>query len=309
MAASHWVIEQRSSENWTGEDQGRLDLWLNQSTAHAVAYWRAEHAWTRTDRIAALKRPAAKEAARKNRQKRGFAAWGIAGLSSIIVVSGWLAAAQIFGGQFARYTTPVGGHKVVALSDGSRIELNTDSLLRVSHDDRQAFLDKGEAYFEIKHDTAHPFTVQANGRKIVDVGTKFLLRDGSAQLKVILFEGRARLEAPEGSKAAPSNLAAGDVAIATATSTSVASRSAAALTGELSWRQGILVFHRTTLADAATEFNRYNESKLVIADADAGKLRIDGKFRTNDVTSFVEVAKDVLGLRVAKQGDQLVVSR
>jgi transmembrane sensor len=311
MKASRWVIEQRASEDWTSEDQAELEAWLDQSTANAVAYWRASHAWGRTYRIAALKRSTADNPSRDRGGKFGVNALSIAAAFCVFAVVGWAAAPFFSGPEFVSYATPVGGHKILTLSNGSKIELNTDSVLRVSDGPRGglAILDKGEAYFEIKHDPVHPFVINAGGRKITDVGTKFLVRSNENHLEVALFEGRVLLDAPAGSGASPSNLTTGDVAVATATSTSVVKRSSGALANEVSWRQGVLVFHRTALVDAAAEFNRYNGRKLVIAGLDAAKLKIDGKFRTNGVTEFIEVAEDVLGLRIERRGSQTIMSR
>ena len=46
-------------------------------------------------------------------------------------------------------------------ADGSRIELNTNTVLRarMTTDQRIVWLEKGEAYFRIKHDSTHPFIV------------------------------------------------------------------------------------------------------------------------------------------------------
>ena len=60
--------------------------------------------------------------------------------------------------QVRTFTTPVGGHEVVSFADGTKIELNTNTVLRASMttDQRTVWLDKGEAYFQVKHDAAHP---------------------------------------------------------------------------------------------------------------------------------------------------------
>lgn len=310
MNASRWVIEQRDAENWTSKDQEILDAWLNESSAHAVAYWRANHAWGRTYRIAALKRAAVEEPLHKREGARA-SVFKIAMAFCVFAALGWTATTLLVGPKFTSYTTPVGGHRLLVLANGSKIELNTDSVLRLSDSAtvREAELVRGEAYFEIKHDPTHPFMVNAAGRKIVDVGTKFLVRNGADHLEVTLFEGRVLLGAPDGSRMAPSKLAAGDIAIATANATSIVKRPVGVLENEASWRQGVLVFHRTSLADAAAEFNRYNDHKLIVADPDAAKLKIDGKFRTNDVASFTEVAEDVLRLRIERQSNQTVMSR
>ena len=80
------------------------------------------------------------------------------------------------------FSTEVGGHETVTFSDGTRIELNTNTVLRarMTTAQRTVWLDKGEAYFQVKHDPAHPLTVIA-GHRVTDLGTEFLVRDDATQ--------------------------------------------------------------------------------------------------------------------------------
>jgi transmembrane sensor len=77
----------------------------------------------------------------------------------------------------------------------------------------------------------------------------------------------------------------------------------------LGWRHGLLIFKYTTLADAAAEFNRYNDRKLVIADPAVGRMKIVGTFATNNVAAFADVAEDILHLKVTHSEDQIVIAR
>jgi transmembrane sensor len=77
----------------------------------------------------------------------------------------------------------------------------------------------------------------------------------------------------------------------------------------LAWRRGLLVFDRTALADAAEEFNRYNREKIVIDDPAIARTPIGGTFRADNISSFVSVAQDVLGLHAATKGGVTVISR
>jgi transmembrane sensor len=80
------------------------------------------------------------------------------------------------------------------------------------------------------------------------------------------------------------------------------------LANALGWRNGLLIFDSTTLADAAQEFNRYNNTQLVIASS-AAHLPVVGTFRANDVEAFARVSQQVFGVLVKKRGDQIVISR
>ena len=209
------------------------------------------------------------------------------------------------------YATPVGGREVIALSDGSQVEINTDTVLRVSADQqhRMVTLDRGEAYFQIRHDDYHPFVVNAFGHRVTDIGTKFVVRADADRVEVALVEGRARIDAADGARAHSAVLTPGDVAVATTSSMSVMKKPEASLADQLAWRQGLLIFNYASLADVAAQFNRYNARKVIIADPATARLAIMGKFPVNDVELFGRVAKAVLGVRVESRDSEVVISR
>jgi transmembrane sensor len=211
-----------------------------------------------------------------------------------------------------RYATGLGERKTLQLADGSRIELNTATTLRISRgsDHRTVWLDKGEAYFDIKHNAANPFTVFASGRRISDLGTKFSVRSDANRLKVALVEGLARIDDADGaSKASSAILSPGDVAVATATSLKVVKKPEQELRDQLGWRRGMLVFVHATLADVAAEFNRYNETKIVIADPAVAQRRIGATFPSQDLEDFAVLARTSLRLHVEQRDGNIIISR
>jgi transmembrane sensor len=172
-----------------------------------------------------------------------------------------------------------------------------------------AWLDKGEAYFKIKHNSAHPFVVMARGRRVMDLGTEFLMRAEPKRLEVALVAGRAQIDSPSDPRQEPAVLTPGDVAIATANAINVTARPAKSLSDELSWRQGVLVFKYTTLADAAAEFNRYNARKIIIADPKVASLTIVGTFPSNDVSAFTDAAQAIFGLKIENRHGAIAITR
>ncbi len=210
------------------------------------------------------------------------------------------------------YSTAVGGHEIISFADGTRIELNTDTVLRtqMTTQSRMVWLDKGEAYFQVKHDAAHPFTVMIGGRRVTDLGTKFVVRRRASALQVAVVQGRVRFDAPNAfATTQTAMLTPGDVATATARSMSVVRSNAKAIGQDLGWRHGMLTFHQATLAAAAAEFNRYNSKKIVIADPVAARFTIGATFPTNGVEAFTRLAKEVFALRVEDKGSEFVISR
>ncbi len=209
------------------------------------------------------------------------------------------------------YATAVGGRETLALTDGTKIELNTDTQLRtqITAHMRKVWLDKGEAYFQVKHDAAHPFIVIAGNHQVTDLGTKFVIRREDAKIEVSLVEGRAQVDALNSKSNAPSvQMVPGDVVVASVNRIETQKKPIAALSSDLAWRQGLLIFKRTTLGQAAAQFNRYNRERLVVEQG-AAQLKIGGTFQSDNISDFAEVAKEVLNIHVERRGDETVISR
>lgn len=303
--AASW-LRRSNFWDWSEGNQAELDAWLSASAHHRVAYWRLKAALERTERLGALRPSQARP--KKSRPLRLFSTRIAAGA---LIAAALVAASTLYLLQPAQttYATGVGGHKIIHLADGSQVELNTSTVVRVTDGARKLWLDRGEAFFRVKHDAAHPFTVMVAGHRVTDLGTEFLVRNVSDRLEVALVEGKIQLDTPDGRMREPLLLAPGDVAVARQNVLYVEKKTERALHTALAWRQGILVFNNTTLADAAAEFNRYNDRKLVISDASAAQLTIDGKFRSHDIEDFTHLAQTVFSLRATKQGNRIFISR
>ncbi|HWH60009.1 MAG TPA: FecR domain-containing protein [Terriglobales bacterium] len=309
--AAEWVAERRNAESWTPKRQAELDAWLERSPAHRVAYIRIEATWKRTDRLAALHRPMRKPVDRAHPQRSLWlkigAALGLTGLA-IFALSG-----KYFEVRHEQsFETPVGGREQVILADGTRIELNTNTAVRVSLDQnaRAITLDRGEAFFQVRHDAEHPFVVNAGAHRVTDLGTEFTVRRELDRVQVALIRGRARFDTPgAGTRASSLELAPGDEVVASNAGVTLLKKPVAILRTGLGWRRGVVVFSNTTLADAVTEFNRYSAKKITFADPAIGRLRIEGTFQTNNIEAFADVLQAALGLHSEVHGGDIIVSR
>jgi transmembrane sensor len=307
--AADWVAARRNRKDWTEERQAELDAWLTRSLAHRVAYLRIDATWRRTDRLAALRRPM-REPADGGAPRRAL--WmRIVAVVGLVVVTGVFVGNYITRPRAQLIETPRGGQERLTLADGSQLELNTDTAVRVDLDAhiRAVELVQGEVYFQIKHDAARPFVVTVAKHRIVDLGTKFLVRMTPQALQVALVEGSARLESASDRHPHAVVLSPGDVAVATADATHISKKSKRELSESLAWQRGSIVFHNERLADAAAEFNRYGGPQLIVADPDAAKLMINGTFLTTGAEDFAGITHEIFGLRVEHQNGNLVLSR
>lgn len=303
-------IERRDSDIWTDQDEAELEHWLNAASAHRVAFIRLQSSWRRTERLVALRPaehgPGASDAA--SGWRRYLKSAGVLGLA--VILAGF-AALYLLTPRYDTYATTVGGHETLTLHDGSQIELNTNTVIRVLQgpDRRLVRLDRGEAFFQIHHDAVHPFVVVAAGHRLIDLGTKFSVRTDVDGLRVALVEGRVRFESRDGSHQDQRTLLPGDVLLASGGGISVEKQPLPELGNVLAWRRGLLVFHETTLLDAALEFNRYNETKIVINDPRAARETINGALPANDLEEFSRMARNIFGLRTEKRGNEIVFTR
>lgn len=325
--AAQWLIAQEDGP-WTDEDQAALDAWLGEADGNKAAYWRLKHSWREADRIRALGPGTTGdvEPGSAYRTRRWWIPASAAASIAAVVALGVYVAQPVPSPRphlahrdgvpaetvaAARFATPVGGRKAIDLADGSKVELNTASQLRTAVDDdrREVWLDKGEAYFEVRHIEGRPFVVHAGNREVTVLGTKFSVRRDGAKVTVSVLEGRVRVDELNGTvPVRAAVISSGDIALARGASTLVTDRSAERVENSLAWRSGMLSFDRTRLADVAAEFNRYNLKPMVVTDPEAADIRIGGMFPASEPQAFVRLLRDAYGLKVEESADAIKIS-
>src|SRR6202040_1387699 len=111
------------------------------------------------------------------------------------IVVGWMAWSH----QGTSYRTAIGGIAAISMKDGSTVTLNTNSEIRVAlnETERRVDLERGEAFFEVAKDHNRPFIVRVGDQRVIAVGTKFSVRREPNHVRVVVTEGRVRLEHSE----------------------------------------------------------------------------------------------------------------
>ncbi len=240
-----------------------------------------------------------------------------ASVAVVAVVAGWLVLTP--GLQTGRdspvagdvYETALGEQRSVLLSDGSIVELNTRSVLRVMYSDseRQVALLAGEAVFDVTKDPDRPFRVDAGTTIVEAIGTRFNVYRQNEQTVVTVVEG---LVAVKRSDATVASLppAAGDTVrlpvfelapgdqLAIPAAGEIATPTAVDADKAIAWTERRLVFDGDSLATVARELNRYNREQLVIADAALAEQPISGVFDANDPATLLSFLETVGGFRV-----------
>ncbi|MGE5500652.1 MAG: FecR family protein [Ignavibacteriales bacterium] len=322
--AAGWLARQRSGAMSPAE-AAELAAWLAADPDHREAYEHLESLWRasahlRTDpQIMALRDEAAR--AWPPRARRRWFPAAAAAAVAVAVLGGWQAISPqtapttelVRPGNEQVFSTGVGQTATVTLSDGSVVTLDTDSRVRARRvgDQRRVWLDRGQAFFKVAHDAAHPFVVAAGGRTITALGTQFNVRLDRDRVEVVLAEGRVRVEGakpfltPVAQKPPAADLTPGSRLVAAPDQRwQIAKVNVDTAT---SWRRGQLVFVRRPLGEVVDEINRYSEKKIVVADASLAEAPITGGFPEGDVEAFVRAVEGYGLATVSSDSDSKVV--
>lgn len=296
--------------NRTGALEEGLRRWLGEDPLHAREFELATDVWNETG---------GHPGGLPRRQPRPTLARvlipALAATVAVLMLGSWWFA-HTLGPTYL--TTGVGDQKTVILADGSRITLNTDTRLSVQYgkSTRLVTLNYGEVYFDVVHNPARPFIVRAGERKVIDLGTRFVVNRTDSPndpLVVTVIEGRVAVAPADAQDISPSRLtahvhivSAGHLfgfhpdALPTIRSVSVDEATV--------WLNGQLAFDGTPLADAAEQFNRYNSVKIKLISPQLAAIPVGGVFRIGDSLSFARAVAAANHLRLTVANHELVLA-
>ena len=305
--AAEWAAR-RDAAALPVAEQAAFDAWLTADSRHLGAYARAEAVLATLERVGAagadhLRLVVASPA----RLTRRVVVWG--GSIAAALVAGALGADPLL--RFftqKTYATGIGETRVVPLSDGSVITLNTNSRVVVDYkrDSRVIGLAYGEVLFDVAKDKVRPFLVNAADTEVRAVGTSFTVKLLPNQpLRVLVQEGTVEVRRPDNVQARPVRVSMNGEAIARP-SASIEAKTVqpAQVKRDLAWRLGRIAFDNVTLKDAADEFARYSDIHLLV-DPEISDQSITGLFVSNDPVGFARATAASLNLH-AEIGDREV---
>lgn len=302
-----WITRLHGSTRSAAEEAAFRE-WLQADAAHARAFSRATDVW---DLIPGAAK-AASMSARPETPSRRFVdfKWPLAVAAAAACVA--LVAVLVL--RAPSYSTAVGQQQTLALEDGSRVSLNTDTRIAVdySRGERRVRLKRGEALFEVAGDPLRPFIVEAGDERIRALGTRFVVRRDTEHVSVTLIDGSvavARDAMPRvGSKDAVV-LKPGERFTTRQTTSKVAQLDHPKPQTVAAWRRGEVMFDDVSLHDAAVELARYGGPQLVMATPEIARLRVSGVFATSDPEEFAQAMAQMYQLKVDRDGAQIQLSR
>jgi len=232
------------------------------------------------------------------------------------------------------YETAIGEQRSLTLADGSTIELNAQSRVRVHFTAAERSIDllKGQVLFHVTHDTARPFIVHSGAASVRAVGTQFDVDRLSGETIVTVVEGRVAvlpdsilqpasanavdssapsISAPDFALTGPGEargliLTAGEQVTLTAQATSRPTQTD--VDAAIAWTQRKLVFASSPLTQVADEYNRYHKKRIVIRDRQLASFLVSGVFSANNTRAFVVFLRAQPNLTVHETDTEIEIS-
>ena len=303
--AASWLARLQSGRD--PDVERKLQRWRERDPRNAAAFERIRRTY---DQSALLRHSQsssvpASEVSRSAPQKPRYAlAAAVAAVA--LLLSGMLLAGRgafaVRGTEAVMLATDVGEIRSVALSDGSKVTLDTATTMAVeiSGSTRKARLKSGRARFEITA-SALPFVVEAGSTTVTaDSGVMDVSRTAQqSSVEVVSGAAEVRHGTAELGLRAGQAVEGGPDGLASRESSS----------RRPDWTRGMLQFDGTPLADAVLLANRYSERHIILA-GDLNEQRVTGAFRAGDTAGLARALAQAFHLSLNRTADgSLLLSR
>lgn len=203
--------------------------------------------------------------------------------------------------EMVAYRAPTGQSRDVRLADGSVATLAPGSVLRVASSRDVAMTLDGNAFFDVRHDPAHPLLVRAGAYEIRDVGTRFEVSASNGMVRVAVAEGRVAVRSPD--VVGEVEIGAGNALVLTGTGGRGDMRPVRAQSIG-AWRKGSLVYDQVPLAMVVADIARSTGRPVTVDSAAAGR-RFSGVIAPGNRDHMVAALGELTGLKARTDGDAI----
>jgi transmembrane sensor len=199
----------------------------------------------------------------------------------------------------------------VKLPDGSGIILNKHSEVSWSRSfgkkERKIML-KGEAFFDVVHDTSKPFIVESENTTVEDVGTSFNIRslphgDG---VEVTVQSGVVKFSVASIGKQI--ELTAGHVGSFTKETKQLEGKTNTDI-NFMSWNTQKIIFTEANLKTVVETLNKTYQSNITISGTVPTSCVVTVTFDHQSLESALDVLETTLNLTIKVSGDQILITR
>lgn len=207
---------------------------------------------------------------------------------------------------YEQFTTPSGQRAQLKLHDGTVVWLNARSTLRYPNNfdkhERRVELE-GEAFFEVKHNSAAPFIVSTRKANIKVLGTKFnvFAYKESAEFKTSLVDGAVKIYLGNNDKEALQLKSHESAAIVDNRLVKTHYDDNADF---LLWKEGIYAFDDVAFSEILKKLELYYDVTIIQQNKKMEQLKFSGKFRQRDgVESVLKTLQKVFYFSFTKDDE------
>jgi transmembrane sensor len=195
------------------------------------------------------------------------------------------------------------------LPDGTLISLNQNTVLEYpdefSENERRVKL-SGEAFFEVKKDTAKPFIIEAQNAIITVLGTSFNVKalDEEIAVEVLVEEGVVRLSNPDLTES--TELRVGEKGIYIKASNEV--KKETDIDAEsLYWLNKTLLFRNTNLSMVFETLERLYGNKIQVDNPLILNCQLTAKFSNESIDHIIDHISTIFELESIKDGKNILI--
>ncbi|MBL8299274.1 MAG: FecR domain-containing protein [Rhodanobacteraceae bacterium] len=262
-----------SGRDLSADESRALDQWLAQSSQHRLAYADICAAAFALEQTAAAANSIVRRAPQTKAATRTWLRWGMAAGTPLLLVFALLVGPRLapsWQNWNSDLYTDIGKPQSQTLADGSVLELDTDSAVRVrlGSNRRDIELLRGRLAIAVAKDSTRPLHVQAGRVDAMAVGTRFVVDHNATGTEVSVHEGIVRVTT---GSAAPVDLTAGQQAFVS--DGELAARVGALVSND-GWTRGVLSVEQMPLAQVLAELDRYLPERIVLTDSARANLPI-----------------------------------
>lgn len=307
--AIDWVIRLHAG-TVTEEEAAQAEAWQNRSPSHRKAFAEAEQLWL--DMGEAVRMPVAQAALRQCAQphRRAFRP-RLAAAAGLLAVASMLWIFEFSDRWRSDYYTVAGEQRTLTLTDGSRVQLDTDTALSVAFNDtgRRITLLRGRALFAVAKDPRRPFEVAADAAVVMALGTVFEVLRDTHDTRITVEEHAVGVKGLHAKDYAPANrIAAGQQARYSA-ERGLSPPIAIDVKQLSAWRRGKLIFKNRPLVEVIAELDRYYPGRMLIIGGGLQTLRVTGVFPATDAAAALDMIADILPVKLMRVTPWLTLLR
>ena len=233
-----------------------------------------------------------------------------AALVAAIGIGGFLTRPTVDTPDFAaHYASAIGKLRTIGLPDGTKVTLSgrTSVVARFSRSSREIRLADGQAFFQVAHDKARPFTVMVGNNRVQDIGTEFDIWNKAGKLRVSVTHGLVTVQHRLAKQDKARYLHAGQQ-IETAADGAMGDVHPFDVNQVLSWRAGRLSYVDAPLADVVADVNRYSPVPISLNGRGLGDKRVTLSVPIDQTDSLLTGLEMMGEVRISRSADKVSIS-